>query len=189
MKTPYLVLALFVAVLPPLCADDAANAAVARLNRIIVPIIVFEKNSVQEALDFLWARSVELDNEELDPARKGMSSVEKVPVGTGAEYKTSDGFFRWPEQGFTISYEAKNVPLLTALAEVAKQGHVDCYLTDVGVVICQPGDAPFPNIKADKGKVWKAICRTGRTAKGSAKGEHADGNRSKAKPSSPKPNQ
>jgi len=167
MKAPFLVVALFVAALRPLCADDAGSEALAHLNRIILPRIHLEESSVDDALDFLWARSVELDTLELDPTHKGFTPIKKVPMGK----MPSDGVARWPDQGFKITYKARNIPLLEALAEVTNQGNVDCYLTDVGIVICQPGDAAFPNSRAAKGKILKTIHRAGKEDAGGAKGE------------------
>jgi general secretion pathway protein D len=56
-----------------------------KLRRIIIPRIDFEDTTVEEAIDFLRQRSVELDTLELDPARKGVNLIVRRPrAGAGA---------------------------------------------------------------------------------------------------------
>ncbi|MCW1887382.1 type II and III secretion system protein [Luteolibacter flavescens] len=52
-----------------------------KLERIILPSVDFVDVSILEAFDFLRARSVELDNLELDPAKRGINFV--LDFGTG----------------------------------------------------------------------------------------------------------
>jgi len=54
-----------------------------KLRRIIIPRIDFEDTTVEEAIDFLRMRSVELDTLELDPARKGVNFVIRRPRAGG----------------------------------------------------------------------------------------------------------
>jgi general secretion pathway protein D len=51
----------------------------AKLKNIIIPRIDFEDTSVEEAVDYLRMRSVELDNFELDPAKKGVNFIVRRP--------------------------------------------------------------------------------------------------------------
>lgn len=70
-----------------------------RLRNIIIPVIDFEDVSVEEAIDFLRQRSIELDTLELDPAKKGVNL-----------------FLRAPSGGQRISsLKLRNVPLADAL--------------------------------------------------------------------------
>jgi hypothetical protein len=46
-----------------------------KLKRIIIPRISFEDTTVEEAIDFLRLRSIELDTVELDPTKKGINFV------------------------------------------------------------------------------------------------------------------
>ena len=62
--------------------------------------------------------------------------------------------------GIIITYSAKNVGLLDALAEIARQAHIDIYLTDIGIMFCQMNKPPFPNEKSEKGEVWKIIYKS-----------------------------
>lgn len=50
-----------------------------KLRSIIIPVINFEDTTVEEAIDFLRQRSVELDQLELDPAKKGINFVIRKP--------------------------------------------------------------------------------------------------------------
>lgn len=50
-----------------------------KLRRIIIPRIDFEDTTVEEAIDFLRLRSVELDTLELDPDKKGVNFVIRRP--------------------------------------------------------------------------------------------------------------
>ena len=52
-----------------------------KLRRIIIPRIDFENVTVQEAIDFLRLRSMELDTLELDPERKGMNFIVRKGAG------------------------------------------------------------------------------------------------------------
>lgn len=126
---------------------DAGNDIVARLEKIVIPVIEFEEVTVEEALDFLRMRSFELDLGE--PERKGVSWIVNttggVP-GTGAANPLPK-----------IRYRARNVGLLTALEEVARQAHLDAYLTNVGIVICRAGDSPLPVGNMEGAEILKTL--------------------------------
>ncbi len=59
--------------------DSGVSYITEKLRRIIIPKIVFEDTTVEEAIDFLRLRSAELDTLELDPARKGVNFVVRRP--------------------------------------------------------------------------------------------------------------
>ncbi len=52
-----------------------------KLKNITIPVINFEDTSVEEAIDFLRLRSIELDTQEIDPTRKGINFVIRKPRG------------------------------------------------------------------------------------------------------------
>jgi hypothetical protein len=52
-----------------------------KLKSIIIPEIDFEDTTVEEAIDYLRLRSIELDTMELDPAKKGINFVIRRPRG------------------------------------------------------------------------------------------------------------
>lgn len=53
-----------------------------KLKRIIIPKIDFEDTTVEEAIDFLRMKSVEMDTLELDPSKRGISFVVRRPKST-----------------------------------------------------------------------------------------------------------
>lgn len=126
---------------------DAGNDIVARLEKIVIPEIEFEEVSVEEAIDFLRMRSFELEPGE--PERKGVSWIVK---SAGGGPGTLDA--NLPPK---IRYRARNVGLLTALEEVARQAHLDAYLTTVGIVICRAGDPPLPVGKMEGEEILKIL--------------------------------
>jgi general secretion pathway protein D len=64
-----------------------------KLRTIVVPSINFEDTTVEEAIEFLRQRSVELDVTELDPTRKGVNFVVRRPStsGGGASAPAGEG--------------------------------------------------------------------------------------------------
>ena len=78
----------------------STNEAIARkLREIVFPNIDFEGTSLDEALDFLRLRSRELDNNEKDPAKKGLNFVvvksrelaKAAPIAEGTPDKGTKG--------------------------------------------------------------------------------------------------
>ena len=137
-----------------------------RLNRIVIPIIEFDHDSIEEAIDFLSARCVDMDPDP-DPTHRGVSILTKRP-----RQPVQPEIAANPER-IIITYSGKAVPFLVALAEVARQAYLDIYLTEIGIVICQIGDPPFPNTKAKEGEVWKTIYKSKAKPTQPRKGEHA----------------
>ena len=99
-----------------------------------------------------------------------MSERAEVSVGTVVRFAKRLGYKGFSEfrdslreachaRSGDAELELMEVPsdVFGTLAEVARQAHLDIYLTDVGFVICQTGDPPFPNGKAENGEVWKTI--------------------------------
>jgi len=134
------------------------NTIIAKLDTIILPVVDFENTSVEEAIDFLRQRSIELDPDK-EPTRKGISfivrqsrvieeSTDDVSIGLNPYSASLD---------HPVNYAAKNVRILDVLSEIARQGKLDAYLTSVGIIVTPEGDPPFPNPKAAKGEVWKVL--------------------------------
>jgi hypothetical protein len=134
--------------------QDGAAYFVSKLEKIVIPIIDFEDISVEEAIDFLRMRSFDL--EEGPPEQRGISWIIKPSRdidGKSASQINREGPNTIPK----INYRAKDVGLLTATEEIARQAHLDVYLTNVGIVICGPGESPLPVGKMDGEEVWKTI--------------------------------
>lgn len=72
-----------------------------KMERIILPVVSFDAVKIQEAFDFLRAQSIERDNVELDPARKGINFVLNL-----GDSEAAKGVLEVP-----ISLELRNVPL------------------------------------------------------------------------------
>jgi hypothetical protein len=136
-------------------ASEPGDGFVAKLDRIVIPRIEFDQVSVEEAIDFVRMRCFELDPEP-EPARRGISFLTKRPKQADKN-EAPNPVPSSSAESIKITYSAKAVPILVVLAEVARQAHLDIYLTEVGIVICQIGEPPFPNAKAEKGEVWKTI--------------------------------
>jgi len=66
----------------PVQATDGATYILQKLKTIVVPVIDFEDLSVEEAIDYLRVRSIELDPE-LDPDKKGVNFVIRTPNAGG----------------------------------------------------------------------------------------------------------
>jgi general secretion pathway protein D len=64
--------------------DAAGTARInAKLQRIVLPKLEFREATIREALDFLKKKSAELDTQEADPTKKGVSFVLKLDAGGG----------------------------------------------------------------------------------------------------------
>ncbi len=113
-----------------------------KLRRIILPRVDFEDTTVEEAIDFLRMRSVELDTSELDPSKKGVNFVIRRPrsgaVGgadAGADAgglplaATDPGALRVRE------LRIRNVPLAVALKYICDQTKLRYKVDDFAVTL------------------------------------------------------
>lgn len=55
--------------------DLAAGGLAAKLNTIVIPAVEFNETPLNQAIEFLRSKSVELDNEEPDPSKKGVNLI------------------------------------------------------------------------------------------------------------------
>ncbi len=126
-----------------------------KLEKIVIPVINFQNATIEEAIDFLRMLSCELESGE--PERRGVSWIIKSRRSDvdGSSFGGLDSV--QPSQGPMINYRAMDVGLLTVIEEIARQAHLDVYLTNVGIVICGSGDPPLPVGKMDGEEVWKTI--------------------------------
>jgi general secretion pathway protein D len=125
---------------PPLVTDNvdpgtdvlgAAGGATYILNKlksINIPMIDFEDTSVEEAIDFLRLRSIELDTQELDPNKKGINFVIRKPrsggsgdVGLDADAAAGLGAAQDPGSLRIKELRLRNVPLAEALKYICEQ--------------------------------------------------------------------
>ena len=148
------IVAALAATLPLAGAEPKSGDVVfAKLKQIVIPVIDFENTSLEEAIDFLRGRAIELDPE-VNPSHRGVSiiirymreaDIEQVPgIGDGSPYREI------PEP--IARYKAEKIPLPDALVEICRLTRFDAY-----IVICPLGQAPFPNGKGEKGEIWKKL--------------------------------
>ncbi len=97
---------------------------VARLNRIIVPRVDFRDATIRQAVSFLQQRSRDLDTSEVDPERRGVNIVLKLPsalppapAALEVEGETPAPVAYSPDARITLNLS--NVPLFEALRYVA----------------------------------------------------------------------
>lgn len=119
--------------------DQSTNAFIRRkLKSIIIPVIAFDDTSIEEAIDFLRARSIELDKDEKDPARKGVSLLIRKPREDAGTASTDA--VRMPEEARAIrlKMEARDISLWDALHQIADQAGLKVEITDNGIELRAP---------------------------------------------------
>ena len=99
-----------------------------KLKTIQIPVIDFEDTSVEEAIDFLRLRSIELDTGELDPNKKGINFVIRKPrsggsgdAGLDADAAGGLGAAQDPGSLRIKELRLRNVPLAEALKYICEQ--------------------------------------------------------------------
>lgn len=134
--------------------DAADYYAMAKLSKIVIPVVNFQDTPIEDAVDFLRMCSFQMEGG--PPEQRGVSWIIKSQRNDAADNCAGDPVD--PDEAPKINYSAKDVGLLTAIEEVARQAHLDVYLTNVGIVICHPGESPLPVGKGPgEEKVWKTI--------------------------------
>ena len=107
---------------PRIVKNDPARAFIQnKLNSITIPVIDFEDVTVEEAIDFLRIRAVELDLSEKDPAKKGIQFVVRYPAAAPSPV--------------IRSLRLKNVPLADALKYVCDQTNFRYTMDDFAVTL------------------------------------------------------
>ena len=164
MKMFHITCILLVLLLSGSCSDYERGVApdghpvVGRLNRIVIPKVVLTNATVEEAFDYLRQLSMVHDKEP-DPARGGISMIVCRPMHTddhaGDKKVGLDASDRVSSE--KITYTAENVAYLDLVAELARQAHMDAYLTSIGIMVIPEGQAPFPNSKSEKGEIWMTL--------------------------------
>lgn len=91
-----------------------------KLREIIIPIIDFEDATLEEAVDFLRLRCMELDANEADPVKKGVNFV-VAPTKEAVVDPSADGSPEGGIKGPRIqSLRLRNVPLGEALKYICQ---------------------------------------------------------------------
>lgn len=100
-----------------------------KLDRIVLPNIILEKASLQEAIDLLRLRSTELDTFELDPARRGINF--HIDIG-GDDSESAKQI-----SAMRFNMRLTNVPISQVLRYINDQTHTT-YTTDDFTVVIRP---------------------------------------------------
>jgi hypothetical protein len=114
---------------PALPINDAAKKAILeKLNSIIIQRIDFKDTTIEEAVDFLRQRAVELDATEPDPARKGINLVVVPPPQATAEGPV-------PVPPRIGELKLRNVPLGRALQYICEITRLRYTVDDTAVIL------------------------------------------------------
>lgn len=125
----------------PVGERAGATYILQKLRNIIVPVIDFEDTSVEEAIDYLRVRSIELDTFELDPERKGINFFIRTPNAAGGAlddgFDADGGGGGGGEVGTTRISELRlrNVPLAEALNYICKATRLRWSVDEFAVTI------------------------------------------------------
>jgi general secretion pathway protein D len=115
-----------------------------KLRTIIIPRIDFENTTLEEAIDFLRQRSVELDTVEQNPERRGISFVIRKPraaagAGAGLEETGLPGAALGGDTGpgsiIIPELKLNNVPLATALKYITDETKMRYRVDDFAVTL------------------------------------------------------
>ena len=134
-------------------AMPPAQAAIEKkLDTIVIPIINLENTSIEEAIDFVRIRSVELDKDETNPTKKGVNFIIR-------KARNPEGGAFDPER---ITFALKNVPLRRVLTEIAEQTGTRMKVDEFAITFLPkdsvdlPADPPAPRPEPLKGKAAEA---------------------------------
>ena len=116
--------------------SDGATYILGKLRNIVIPSIEFENTTLEEAAEFLRKRSIELDTAELDPARKGVNIVVRLPAGNPATASGKEG--GEAEVVRIKSLHLRNVPLAEALRYVCDVTRFRYKVDDFAVTLVSP---------------------------------------------------
>lgn len=107
--------------------DDLEAIVLAKLNTIIIPLVIFEDTKIEEAIDFLRVRSWELDLNEKKMENRGFRFVIRKPH---AAFDEANG----PK---ICSLQLHNVPLVSVLKYICLLTNHHFYI-DEGAIVISP---------------------------------------------------
>lgn len=119
--------------------SQGATYILQKLKNIVIPVIDFEDTSVEEAIDYLRLRSIELDTFELNPERKGINFVIRKPRdGGGDAGGLGDGGLGAATEPGSLrirELRLRNVPLAEALNYITEQTRLRWSVDEFAVTI------------------------------------------------------
>ena len=93
-----------------------------KLRRIVIPEIKFENVSLEEAVDLLRLRAIEHDTTEVDPKKKGINFVVKIPEGK-------------PMPQFNSRLSLRNVPVSGILDIIVDETKMQYGVEEFAVIV------------------------------------------------------
>ena len=129
-----------------------------KLKNMIIPVVDFDDTTVEEAIDFLRQRAMELDVWELDPVKKGINFVIRKPrIGGGApdaELDVEGGLGAIdPGSARVKELKLRNVPLSSVLQYICEQARLRFKVDDFAVTLLPIGSAEGEDVLTRKWKV------------------------------------
>lgn len=93
-----------------------------KLRRIVIPEIKFENVSLEEAVDLLRLRAIEHDTTEVDPKKKGINFVVKIPEGK-------------PMPQFNSRLSLRNVPVSVILKIIVDETKMQYSVEEFAMIV------------------------------------------------------
>jgi hypothetical protein len=93
-----------------------------KLRTIVIPKIDLKNVSLEEAVDLLRLRAIEHDTTELDPKKKGINFVVKIPEGK-------------PMPQLNNHLRLRNVPLGSVLRYIVNETKMQCHVDEFAVIV------------------------------------------------------
>lgn len=125
-------------------AETAATQSIERkLKNIIVPMVDFDDATLEEAVDFIRQRSMDLDTAELDPNLRGLNfKIRRPKLGSGGadpglDDEILDPFD--PGRARVKELKLRNVPLATLLDYVCQQARMHYTIDENGITLLPLG--------------------------------------------------
>ena len=122
--------------------SGGASYLINKLKTIVIPVLNFEDTSVEDAIDFLRLRSIELDTTELDPSRKGMNFVIRKPRGgvsgdAGLDADLAGGLGAAADPGSLRidQLTLRNVPISEALKYICEKTKLRYTIDDYAITL------------------------------------------------------
>lgn len=123
---------------------DRERSIIAKLNQIIIPEVKLNNITVEEAVEFLRLRSVELDNTVIDDSQKGINFVVRTPKtldaagDAAADDEALDGGFgdaTDPNAILIKNLELRQVPLRVALQYICDEAKLRYKVDEFAVTL------------------------------------------------------
>jgi general secretion pathway protein D len=125
--------------------DAGARSITAKLNQIVLPELLLNNSTVEEAVEFLRLRSIELDTTTLDETQKGINFVVRAPKTVNEQGDEADAGGLGAEDGFGAAVDPnatlikkldlKNVPLRVALQYICDEAGLRFKIDEFAVTL------------------------------------------------------